>query len=84
MGAIEAFREAFLAEVAARMPEELRLAQVAIDGEATIASLSLDTVGQIEKLAPFGQGNRRPILCASAVRLTEARRDRRPVADISP
>ena len=73
-GAIEAFREAFLAAVAARMPEELRLAQVAIDGEATIASLSLDTVGQIEKLAPFGQGNRRPILCASAVRLTEAPR----------
>jgi single-stranded-DNA-specific exonuclease len=73
-GAIDAFRTAFLGEVASRMPEELRLAQVAIDGEATIASLSLDTVGQIEKLAPFGQGNRRPVLCASAVRLAEAPR----------
>ena len=26
---------------------------------------------QLERLAPFGQGNRRPILCASAVSLTE-------------
>ncbi len=70
-GKIDDFRTAFLAEVAGRMPEALRQALVAIDGEATLASLSLDTVGQIEKLAPFGQGNRRPVLCASSVQLAE-------------
>ena len=68
---IDDFRRAFLASVAARMPEELRLAQVTIDGEATIASLSLDTVSDIERLAPFGHGNKRPVLCATSVRLVE-------------
>ena len=71
---IDDFRHAFLAAVAERMPEELRQAQVTIDGEATIASLTLDTCGQIEKLAPFGQANRRPVLCASAVHLAEPAR----------
>ena len=71
---IDGFRHAFRAAVAERMPAELRQAQVSIDGEATIASLTLDTVNQIEKLAPFGQANRRPVLCASAVRLAEPAR----------
>lgn len=70
-GKIDAFREAFLAAVAARMPDALRLPQITLDGEATLAGLSLDTVAQLERLAPFGQGNRRPILCASGVRLVE-------------
>jgi single-stranded-DNA-specific exonuclease len=70
-GKIDAFREAFLAAVAARMPESLRLPQITLDGETTLAGLTLDTVAQLERLAPFGQGNRRPILCASGVRLVE-------------
>lgn len=68
---IDAFREQFLAEVAARLPESLRLAQLALDGEATLAGLTLDTVVQIERLAPFGQANRRPVLCATGVSLVE-------------
>ena len=71
---IDAFRAAFLAAVAARMPDDLRRAQVTIDGEATVASLSLDTVSEIERLAPFGQGNKRPVLCASRVSLAEPAR----------
>ncbi|MFM8378895.1 MAG: single-stranded-DNA-specific exonuclease RecJ, partial [Planctomycetia bacterium] len=70
-GAIDAFREQFLAEVAARLPESLRQAQIAIDGEATLAGLTLDAVTQMEKLAPFGQANRRPLLCATGVSLAE-------------
>jgi single-stranded-DNA-specific exonuclease len=68
---IDAFREQFVAEVAARLPESLRQAQLAIDGEATLAGLTLDAVTQMEKLAPFGQANRRPLLCATGVRLAE-------------
>ncbi len=68
---IDAFRERFLGEVEARMPAALRQAQIAIDGEATLAGLTLDTVSQMERLAPFGQANRRPVLCASGVRLAE-------------
>ena len=70
-GRIDAFRAAFLAEVASRMPAELRRAQLALDGETTLAGLSLHAVEQIEQLAPFGQGNRRPVLCASRVTLAE-------------
>ena len=68
---IEAFREQFLAEVSSRFPESLRRAQLALDGEATLAGLTLDTVEQIERLAPFGQANRRPVLCATSVSLAE-------------
>ncbi|MBM4058954.1 MAG: single-stranded-DNA-specific exonuclease RecJ, partial [Planctomycetes bacterium] len=68
---IEAFRQAFVAEVAARMPESLRRAQLTLDGETTLAGLSLEAVERIEQLAPFGQGNRRPVLCASGVTLAE-------------
>ena len=70
-GNIDAFRERFCNEVANRMPAALRQAQLTIDGEATLAGLTLDTVEQVEKLAPFGQANRRPVLCASAVQLVE-------------
>ena len=68
---IEAFREAFCAAVDRRLPADLRRAQVAIDGETSLGGLTLDAVEQLERLAPFGQANRRPILCASAVTLAE-------------
>jgi len=71
---IDAFREAFVAEVATRMPASLRRAQLSLDGETTLAGLSLHAVEQIEQLAPFGQGNRRPMLCASEVVLAESPR----------
>ena len=70
-GRIDAFRAAFVRAVAERMPAALRLPQITLDGESTLAGLTLDTVQQLERLAPFGQGNRRPILCASGVRLAE-------------
>ena len=71
---IDAFRAAFCAAVDERLPATLRRAQITIEGETTLAGLTLDTVNQLERLAPFGQGNRRPILCASSVRLAEAPR----------
>ncbi|MFM8706292.1 MAG: hypothetical protein ACKOHG_21005, partial [Planctomycetia bacterium] len=33
--------------------------------------LTLESVEQVEKLAPFGQANRRPVLCASSVQFSE-------------
>lgn len=71
---IDDFRQAFVAEVEARMPESLRRAQLTLDGETTLAALTLHTVEQLEKLAPFGEGNRRPMLCASGVTLAEPAR----------
>ena len=71
---IDEFRRAFVAEVDARLPESLRRAQITIDGETSLAALTRDTVEQLEKLAPFGEGNRRPVLCASGVTLAEPAR----------
>jgi len=68
---INAFRDAFCAEVDRRLPAALREAQITIDGETTLAALTLDTVAQIERLAPFGQANRRPVLSAAGVTLAE-------------
>ncbi len=68
---IAAFRAAFRAAVDRRLPAELRRAQVTIDGETTLGGLTLEAVEQLERLAPFGQANRRPVLCASAVTLAE-------------
>jgi single-stranded-DNA-specific exonuclease len=66
---IDAFREKFCGEVAARMSEGLRTATLEIDGETTLSALSLRVVEEIERLAPFGQANRRPVLCSSRVAL---------------
>lgn len=66
---VDSFREAFCAHAAATIDAEARVAEVRIDAEATLAQLSLRAVEQIEKLAPFGAGNPRPVLCASRVEL---------------
>jgi single-stranded-DNA-specific exonuclease len=48
---------------------EDRIAEVMIDAETQLSQLTPRTVQQIEMLAPFGEGNPRPILCATNVRL---------------
>jgi single-stranded-DNA-specific exonuclease len=66
---LEAFRQAFCRHVAEFVPPERRHAQLVIDAESPLAQLTLQTVTQIEQLAPFGEGNPRPLLCASSVLL---------------
>ena len=66
---IDAFREAFCEYVAGELTEENRTAEVHIDAEAPFSQLTLQTVEQIETLAPFGQGNPRPVLCCSDIEL---------------
>lgn len=66
---IDAFRQAFCQAVAAQMGGEAQAAQIDIDAEAPFAALSRQIVEDIDKLAPFGCGNRRPVLCASEVRI---------------
>ncbi|MEX2139083.1 MAG: single-stranded-DNA-specific exonuclease RecJ [Pirellulales bacterium] len=73
---VEDFRAAFLECVAtelssadARQGRELR-----IDGEVIFSTLTPTIVEQIERLAPFGHGNTRPLLCASNVTLVEPAR----------
>jgi single-stranded-DNA-specific exonuclease len=68
-GQIDAFREKFCGEVASRMAKGLRTATLTIDGETTLAALTLRVVEEIERLAPFGNANHRPLLCSSRVSL---------------
>ncbi|MFM9024555.1 MAG: single-stranded-DNA-specific exonuclease RecJ [Planctomycetaceae bacterium] len=73
-GRIDEFRAAFVAEVDRRLSPEARRPQLVLDGETSLASLTREAVEQLEQLAPFGQGNRRPLLCASGVALAEPAR----------
>ena len=66
---LDAFRQAFFEVASSSISEEDRVAELSIDAEAPLAMLTRETVQQIESLAPFGQGNPRPVLCASDVRL---------------
>ena len=65
------FREQFCQIAATQIREEERTAELWIDAETILSALTRDTVEQMERLAPFGEGNRRPLLCASGVRLAE-------------
>lgn len=69
---VDAFRELFCQFAEERIEHEHRVAELWIDAETLLSSLTTATVEQIERLAPFGQGNHRPLLCASNVRLIEA------------
>ncbi len=55
----------------AQICEAERVAELLIDAETLLAALTHNSVVQIERLAPFGEGNRRPLLCASGVHLAE-------------
>lgn len=66
---IDAFRAEFCEYVAGEVCGSDRVAEVRIDAEASLGQLSLGIVQQIEQLAPFGQANPRPVLCASGVTL---------------
>ena len=67
---LDAFRTAFCKVAAEQIPQSDRTPELLIDGEASLQMLTLQTVEQIESLAPFGCGNLRPMLCASEVRLS--------------
>ncbi len=66
---IDRFREAFCAVAAAKITDDSRQAEIVIDAEVPFAAITYQIIDQINQLAPFGQGNRRPMLCATEVRL---------------
>lgn len=68
---ISAFRAAFCEYVASAMGPELRIPELSIDAEAPLSQLTVTTVQQLERLAPFGNGNPRPLLCATGVQLAD-------------
>jgi single-stranded-DNA-specific exonuclease len=68
---LPAFRAAFCDAVAAATAGRRAAAELRIDAEAPLSSFTPEIVQQIERLAPFGEGNARPLLCATGVTLAE-------------
>lgn len=68
---IPAFRSAFLEAVATQQASLPSDPVLEIDVETPLVHLTLGAMNQIEKLAPFGQGNARPLLCTRRVELSE-------------
>lgn len=67
---LDGFRGAFCEAAAVRIPHDRRVAELLIDVEAPLSAFTLQTVQQIDRLAPFGQGNPRPLLCTGGVTLS--------------
>jgi len=68
---IPAFREEFCQYAAQNLEPEQRQAELFIDAEAPLSALTLQTVDQIERMAPFGYGNPRPLICSTSVYLND-------------
>jgi len=68
---IDAFRAEFCDHVASTLTSEQKLGEWRIDAETTFAQMTLPTVRQMDRLAPFGQGNPRPLFCARGVTLAD-------------
>jgi single-stranded-DNA-specific exonuclease len=66
---LAAFRTDFCEYGTDHIAVEDRVACVQIDAETSLAALTLNTVNQIERLSPFGQGNLRPTLSTTNVTL---------------
>ena len=54
---------------ATQISSDQRVAELFVDVEAPLSAFTLRTVQQLEQLAPFGQGNPRPLLCTTDVTL---------------
>ena len=67
----DAFRAEFCEYAACQITDEQRVAELAVDAEVFLSELTLSTVEQLERLAPFGHSNPRPMLCATNVTLSE-------------
>ena len=68
------FAEDFEAYAKDHLNEEDVVSHLHIDALAVLRQFSLDTVNQIERLGPFGQGNPKPVFATMGVRLAGAPR----------
>ncbi|RCS49451.1 single-stranded-DNA-specific exonuclease RecJ [Bremerella cremea] len=66
---IENFRHEFFEYAASNVSEADRVSELVIDAEAPFTQLTRQIVEQIDLLGPFGQGNPRPLMCATGAKL---------------
>jgi single-stranded-DNA-specific exonuclease len=68
---LESFRAELCEYAAGKISAADAQPELSIDAEVPFSAFTAQTVEQIEQLAPFGQGNGRPVLCTSDVTLSE-------------
>jgi single-stranded-DNA-specific exonuclease len=68
---VDAFREDFCEQVIDQVSVDELIPDLDIDAEALLGHLTFQMMNDLEKLAPFGQKNPRPLMCATEVRLAE-------------
>ena len=68
---LEEFRAQFCEQVSAERGEATKVAELRIDAEVPFSSLTSAAVSDLERLAPFGHGNPRPLLCTTSVTVCE-------------
>lgn len=68
---IDSFRAALCEQVATQLSLEDLVPDLMIDAEALIGNLTLNMMNELNRLAPFGEGNPRPTLCCTGVQLIE-------------
>ncbi len=68
---LDAFRAQFCEVASGEIQDTAKVAELRIDAEVSFSALTNAAVNDIERLAPFGHSNPRPLLCASNVTLSE-------------
>ncbi|MEM6688456.1 MAG: hypothetical protein AAF664_03455 [Planctomycetota bacterium] len=68
-GQLSHFRDDFCEAVSIQAKEHALEPEIVIDAEVPFGQLNLNVLDQIDMLAPFGEGNPRPLLCSTDVTL---------------
>lgn len=66
---IDEFREALCHQVREQLGRAEMIPELNIDVEVPLSQLTLQALREVEQLAPFGQNNPRPVMCATDVKL---------------
>ncbi len=66
---IDAFAEALGEYAATHLPDESMTPSLRIDAETTLGSLNFPAVRELERMAPFGEGNPRPVVAIRGCRV---------------
>ena len=66
---IDAFRDDFCVHVSNQVSVEELVPELEIDAEALLSQMTLPAMTELQRLAPFGQENPRPVLCCTGVQL---------------
>jgi single-stranded-DNA-specific exonuclease len=65
----EAFREAFCAHAKSVMKPELLVPELKMDTLAELRQINAALVQDLQRMGPFGHGNRKPLLCCRGVEI---------------